>query len=68
MKTATVSCISASGLSVALKLNMRTGLNSLIQTDILLCQTTAPLEPRFAKLLRNLQCFMCLRVVCSVIH
>lgn len=54
MKSATVSYISASGLSVAMKLNMRTGLNSLIQIGILLYQTTGPLEPRFAKAFRDL--------------
>lgn len=58
MKGVTVSCISASGLAVALKLNMRTGLNSLIQIDILLYQTTEPLESRFEKAFRDLWCFM----------
>lgn len=53
-----MSCISASELAVALKLNMRTGLNGLIQICILLYQTTAPLEPSFAKAFRDLKCFM----------
>ena len=53
-----MSCTTTFGLSMTLKLNRRTGLNSLIQTDILPWQTPAPLEPGFAKLFRDLQLCM----------
>lgn len=48
-------------LSVALKLNTRTRLNSFTPTSNVLCQTTAPLDARFLELL-SFQCFLCFGV------